>query len=315
MFIRSFGAIAVVRLAFAAFAIFAFFATAKAQFLTFVAATGVDTRPCTVQAQPCKTLQRAAAVTGAGGTIRILSDLPAQSTTLAKSLTVEGGGYSMIGTITINNASAVVALRNLALTGRGAVARGINIVSAAAVHIEDCTVERYTQDGIVLTGTGATDLFISDTVSRDNNNGLTVGNASAHVAVEKSRFEGNAQEGVRVNAAEVSINRSTASRNGFGIFISGGGTANITETVVVDSASYGFEIFTSATIAASVARGNGTGLFINTDVSVVLTDSVFTYNSTGINNKGILYTRENSTNLGNTTNYTGAGVVNTFGGV
>ena len=120
--------------------------------------------------------------------------------------------------------------------------------------------------------------------------------------MENSRFEGNEQEGVRLNAAEVSITRSAVSRNGFGIFISGGGTANITETVVVDSAAQGFQMFTSGgvTIANSLARGNGTGLLVNTGVSVVITDSVFTYNTTGINNQGILYTRENSTNIGNT---------------
>ena len=59
-------------------------------------------------------------------------------------------------------------MRGLQLNGVGIIANGIRIDSAAAVHIEDCTVERYTGDGIKLVATTATELFVSDTVSRDN---------------------------------------------------------------------------------------------------------------------------------------------------
>src|SRR3954462_1223862 len=79
-------------------------APAHAAFTTFVSATGIDSRPCTVQAQPCRTLQRAANQTSLGGEIVVLSSLPAQLATVARSMTIDGGGFSMIGTITINSA-------------------------------------------------------------------------------------------------------------------------------------------------------------------------------------------------------------------
>lgn len=231
----------------AVFALFAFSAAAEAQFLTFVSATGNDTQPCTVEAQPCKTVQRGISALSAGGTLRILTDLPQQqAATIAKSMTVEGGGHTMIGRLVINSASAVVALRGLNLTGRGAHAVGISITSAAAVHIEDCTAERYTNSGISLAGTTATKLFVSDTVSRDNGYaGLYVGDANAQVAVADSRFEGNFNSGLYLESANANVTRSIASGGTYGIVMVGG-TTNLTETTAADNSQVGFLVSSGA---------------------------------------------------------------------
>jgi hypothetical protein len=260
MLIRSFAVIAA-RLAFAAFAVFAFSAAADAQFLTFVSATGVDTRPCTVQAQPCKTLQRAVTVTGPGGTIRILSDLPGQNAAIAKSLAVEGGGNSMIGTIVINNASAVVTLRGLNLTGRGVVANGIRIDGAAEVHIEDCTVERYTNDGIKLVATTPTRLFVSDTVSSFNgSDGLYADDLNAGADIENSRFDGNASSGLFLRVAKASVLLSIASGNVSSGIILRTPNAKVAETTANDNGNIGlYSDLVSAKVEIDNSRFEGNG--------------------------------------------------------
>jgi hypothetical protein len=70
------------------------------------------------------------------------------------------------------------------------------------------------------------------------------------------------------------------------------------------------------TLNASVASGtNSIGLNVSSGASAVISDSVFTDNGIGIFNGGTLYTRQNNTNLGNTTDYSGTGTVTPFGGV
>jgi hypothetical protein len=313
MLIRSFAVIAG-QIVFAALATVAFSATAKAQALTFVSATGVDTRPCTVQAQPCKTLQRAVTVTTAGGSIRVLSDLQGQNVTIAKSLTIEGGGNSVIGTIIINNASAVVTLRRLNLTGRGVTANGIRILAAAAVHIEDSTVERYTNDGIKLVATTPTKLFISDSVSRASSDGLYADAANAQVVIQNSRFDQNYSSGVYLNVAKASVTGGSASGNLQHGFILNGVAVKITGTTASNNARDGFTVRTGTKILnAAEASGNGeAGLHVEDGSIAFISDCVFVgYSGTlaiGVNNDAgaTVYTRGNNTVLGVT------GTINSF---
>ncbi len=279
VFIRSFAVIAA-RIVFAAFAIFSFSAPAAAQFLTFVSATGVDTRPCTVQAQPCKTLQRAVNVTGGGGTIRLLSDLLGQNATIAKSLIVEGGGKSVTGTITVNGASAVVTLRGLNLTGRGVVANGIRILSAAAVHIEDSTVERYTIDGIKFIATTPTKLFISGTAVRANaSDGLYADDLNAQVVIQNSNFDQNGHTGLFLRVAKANVTGSSASGNVLHGFALTSTAVKITETRADHNGGDGFAVRAGSVILNSAeANSNGAnGLHVEAGLpsATVMSDCVF----------------------------------------
>lgn len=312
--IRSFLTLAA-QLVFALVVTLAFSAAAQAQFVTFVSNTGDNARPCTAQAQPCKTLQRAVAATGAGGTIRILDDLAGQgAVAVGKSLTVEGGGHAVIGTITINGASAVVTLRGLQLTSHGALANGVNISSATAVHMDDCVVERYTSSGINLAATTPTRLFVSHTVSRDNGGaGLAADDPNARVTVDDSRFEGNAGAGLYFRAATATVIRSIASGNDTGIGVEGG-PVQITETTASENNGSGVAVVSSvAILASSVMNGNHDGLYIDAGASAEVIDSVFTNNrGSGIyNNTGTLYTRKNNTINWNTDDYFAAGTEKT----
>ena len=146
MLIRSSAAATAARFAFAAFAIVALSASAEAANITFVATNGNDANPCTVITAPCKTLQRAYTVTPINGTINVLTSLES-TLTINKNITVIGDGVAIVGSIVIgtSSTSAVVTLRGLALNGAKIYNNGIRIDAAAAVHIEDCTVERYTK--------------------------------------------------------------------------------------------------------------------------------------------------------------------------
>ena len=313
MFIRSFGGAAAWFVA-AAFAILAFSAAAEAQYITYVASNGNDANPCTVVTAPCKTLQKAVNAALANGTVRVLTPLTS-SVFINKNITISGDGAIIIGQITIGGATAVVTLRGLALDGVGGYVNGIRIDSAAAVHIEDCTVERYTSSGIKLSATTATKLFVSNTVSRDNGgNGLEVVDTNAQVTVEASLFENNPiSVGLYIQAAGANVIRSVASGNKYGIYLEGG-TANVTETTAAGNSSHGFHVTGGAfaTLTSSVARGNAdNGLSVMPSASAVITDSVFTNNGVGITNRGTLYTYANNTNLSNTTDYGGDGVKTT----
>jgi hypothetical protein len=305
MLIRSFGG-AAARLVFAVFAISAFSASARAAYITFVASNGNDANPCIVVTAPCKTLLRAYSVTSAEGTMRVLTTMQG-NLTVAKSITISGDGAGIIGTIVIANASAVVTLRGLEMNGVKVLANGIRIDSAAAVHIEDCTVERYNGDGIKLSASTATELFVSDTVSRDNGqSGLFVSDANAQVTVEDSRFERNFGSGLFLASAKANVTRSIASENDSGMLV--GGKATLTEATAANNFSVGFLVGAGfTTLNASVASGtDGVGLNVSSSASAVISNSVFTENGTGILNGGTLATHQNNSLFGNTTNYSGA---------
>jgi hypothetical protein len=301
MLIRSFGCSAS-RLIFAAFAITACSAAAEAQYITYVATNGNDANPCVAVTAPCKTLQRAVNVTPANGTVRVLTPLQS-SVFINKSILIEGDKTSIVGQITIGGATAVVTLRGLALDGVGGYVNGINITNAAAVHIEDCTVERYAGDGIKLNTTAATKLFVVNTVSRDNLNngdGLHIEAVNAHVEIQDSRFDRNAYTGAYLNVGNASVTGSSASGNGQHGFVLNG-RAEITETTANKNALTGFSQREGFSFLNSVeAHNNGTaGLLVEASGTSTISNCVFFGNSGyGVNNQGALQTRQNNSIYG-----------------
>jgi hypothetical protein len=227
--------------------------------VNYVSATGNDANPCNVQVNPCRTLQRAHNQTFQGGEVRVLSNLPAQVTFINRSLTVNGAGHTLIGPITINNASAIVTIRDLHINGRDASQHGISVAKAAAVHIEKCTTERFVQVGIRVQTSNPVEVFVSDTVSRDNGDGLGVfGNANTRLTVDNSRLENNSRHGLYFAGGSASVSRSVLSGNVDRGFWLEAGTANVTGTIAASNA-YGFDVRgpnTEMTIVSSVAHDN-----------------------------------------------------------
>jgi hypothetical protein len=276
---------------------------AAAQYLTFVSATGNDANNCLVQASPCKTLQKAINVTAARGEVRLLSRLVSTGF-INKSITIDGAGNTLVGAITINSASAVVTLRGLGLNGVGGYVNGVNIINAAAVHIEDCTVERYTSDGIKLVTNADTKLFILNTVSRDNvSDGLYVDAYYGSVEVIDSHFDGNANSGVFLEARKATFAGGSASGNGAkGIIIATEAhTVRITETAADDKFEVGFEVRNPVyltTLDSAKARGNGSaGLATTATGAVAITRCIFAFSvagTWGVNNQGAVASAGNN---------------------
>ena len=302
MLIRSFRVIAA-KLAFAAFAVFAFSAAAEAAVITFVASNGNDANACSLVTAPCKTLQRAVNVISADGTVRLLTPLVGGAT-LNKSIMIDGNGASIVGQIIVASPSAVVTLRGLALNGIRAAPHGIRIDSAAAVHIENCTIERYTGDGISFVATTATKLFVTDTVSRANSSdGRYADAVNAQVVIENSRFEQNFATGVYLKVASASVTGSAASGNGqLGIILLGQ-RATVTETTADNNGSDGFDVRsgTTAILNSAEATANGAaGLHVETGGDAVVNDCAILGSGLGlaVNNQGTIYTRQNNTLFG-----------------
>jgi hypothetical protein len=282
-------------------------APASAQFLTFVSAAGNDANTCFVQAAPCKTLQRAINQTSAGGELRLLSSLVSNGF-INKSMTVEGGRNTVIGTIAVNSASAIVRFRRLNLNGVNGFPAGFNLINAAAVHIEECSVERYTGNGISLANSVSTELSVSRSVSRDNGQvGLEVsGPSTAVLTVENSSFENNGDRGILFEAGEGSISRSTFFGNDSGLRVIGG-TVTAVGMTVAGSSDIGFSLGGGQmTLVACDAVGNASvGLFLGSGTARV-SDCVFTGNAPGISNGGTALTLGNNLVAGNTTDLIGA---------
>lgn len=273
---------------------------AAAGYLTFVSATGNDANSCLVQAQPCKTLQKAVNVTAANGEVRLLTRLSAGAV-VNQSITIDGADNTVIGQIFINNASAKVTLRRLNLNGRGAVLHGINVASAAVVQIEDCTIERYTSDGISLIATTATKLFISNSALRANgSDGLHVEDTNAKAEIENARFEGNNNSGVYLKVKNANITRSGASGNASSGIALRVPNAKITETTADDNlAGSGFLIYEgTAVLDSAETNGNGVaGLEIAAGANALINHCIFMENQgaiVGIKNGGQFGSDDNS---------------------
>jgi hypothetical protein len=288
----------------AALALLIHSAPASAQFLSFVSATGNDANTCFVQANPCLTLQRGINATSAGGEVRVLSQLTSNGF-INKSITIEGGGNTIIGTIAVNSASAVVTFRGLTLNGRHAFATGFNIINAAAVHIENCTAERFTQYGIRSASGVSTEIFVSDSVSRDNGASGLLGafsSPNAKLTVDNSRFENNGVFGAVVEGGQASVTGSVFSGNLIVGMHQTGGSTNITYSTAVANGSAGFEVdIGEMTLDSCVARGNNFGLFAAQSTVARISNSVFTNNTTGIQNDGTALTLGDNVIAGNGT--------------
>jgi hypothetical protein len=219
--------------------------------------TGDDTNPCSRTA-PCKTFAAAIASTDVNGEINCADAGGFGNLTITKSITIDCTGTfgsilaSGVDSIVINlNATpdplASVVLRGLSLNGAGSGARsglrGVSILSAAAVTLEDMVIMNHTQQGVADFRTVPGTLFIRNSVIRNNagvgivvaatggtntasienvhsiNNlyGLATGSGN-QVKITRSVFSGNSTAGIEADSGgQVGVERSTVNFNGTGL--------------------------------------------------------------------------------------------------
>src|SRR5712672_580571 len=118
---------------------------------TWVSGVGDDANPCSRTA-PCKTFAGAISKTAAGGEIDALDPAGYGAVTIAKAITLDGGGGQVAsvlvsgtnGIVISAGASDTITLRNLRLIGLGTGLDGIRYLAGAALSIENCDVFSFT---------------------------------------------------------------------------------------------------------------------------------------------------------------------------
>jgi hypothetical protein len=176
----------------------AFCSNAQAQYSVFVSGVGDDANSCSRTA-PCKTFQRAHNVVADGGEIVAMDTGDPQFAlplTITKSVTITGEGVFAGITLTsgnavyINSATAVVVLRHLSFYGVGTALNGIDVANAAALHVENCIVQGFTGQGLLVEASVPASMktFVKDTVMRNNGGNLI---AAGKAVLENCRFEGS----------------------------------------------------------------------------------------------------------------------------
>jgi hypothetical protein len=231
---------------------------AGVSYRAWVSGTGDDTNDTGCQLSvPCMTFGVTLANTEIGGEVNCAGPVNqglTSAVTITYSVTIDChdmfGSIMVLGGangIVINAPGGDVILRNLTLDGfvqngdAGAV--GILIQAAARVEIDNCKILNFAQKGIVDTRTsGATQLFIKNTVVRGNTGagmvaaaaatnsvalenvqsvanayGIAVGTGN-HVTISRSVMFGNATAGVEADpGGQVYVDNTEIANNGIGV--------------------------------------------------------------------------------------------------
>lgn len=214
---------------------------------------GSDANPCSRTA-PCATFAGAFSKTAINGIINCIDSGAYGALTISKSITIDcheqTAGVLATGTtgFTINLTTSValdplqtVRLRNLNIDGSGSCGagcggrtgiRGINILSAKEVHIEDMFIQNFVNEGIrdARTTTGGK-LYVVNSIIRDNaGSGIAVAAPAAsfvNAVIENSRISKNSN-GVAVAAGnQVIVSGSLVSGNTTGVESDGSGVLSV----------------------------------------------------------------------------------------
>src|SRR6185437_1403165 len=122
---------------------------------TWVSGVGDDANPCSRTA-PCKTFAGAISKTAAGGEIDALDPAGYGAVTITKAITIDGGGGQVAsvlvsgtnGIVVTTGANDTVTLRNLQINGLGTGINGVRWLAGKALHIENCKIFGFTNNGI-----------------------------------------------------------------------------------------------------------------------------------------------------------------------
>ena len=204
---------------------FAFASIAQAQATrTWVSGVGDDANPCSRTA-PCKTFAGAISKTADCGEIDALDPGGFGAVTITKSITIDGtgtlAGILAAGTtgVTVNAASdKVVTLRGLSINGACTGIRGIRILQAKTVNIEDCVIFRFVNEGILVDEVASAELnlHVRNTVIRDNTgDGINLSSTTGVVraTLDNVRSSGNLNGIHARQASQVVANNSNFSNN------------------------------------------------------------------------------------------------------
>jgi hypothetical protein len=251
---------------------------------TWLSGVGSDSNPCSRTA-PCATLQHALSQTDAGGEVDILDsgDFGSGSITQAVTIVNQGAvtGFTPGGIVVVAGASDVVTLRGLNLVSTLFSALGFD--SGAELHVENCQITGGIARALDFTPSGASQLFVSDTIVRASVQGILIrpeAAGTADVVLERVQAINNSLGGIVANAqrssgsgtvVNIAVRDSVASGNGgIGILarsqVGGPNVVMTLDHVAATSNGIGIEADGSDMGAGGIAlsntqvSGNGTGL-------------------------------------------------------
>jgi hypothetical protein len=244
---------------------------------TWVSGTGSDANPCSRTA-PCQTWSGALSKTAINGEINCIDAGGFGAVTIAKSITIDCGGFfgsalsSGVSGMTVNAPGANVVIRNVSINGTSGCAaggvqpcapatpglNGIRFLQTGSLHVDNVIVQNFTAAGngncIDFRPTGASKLVVS------NSYFYNCGSASTGAGVLLRPTAGG-------TAAVISKTVIDRSFQGIVADGTGGGSVNVSmhDSVVSGSAASGVLATSAGTaVAVLVDRsdifGNGTGL-------------------------------------------------------
>jgi parallel beta helix pectate lyase-like protein len=277
---------------------------------TWVSGVGNDANPCSRTA-PCKTFAGAISKTAPGGEISVLDPGGFGAVTITKSITINGEGSlggilaSIVNGVIINAASTdTVVLRNLSINGAGNGLRGVRILAAKAVHIENCdisgfrgspgrgidvnlstgtstqvfisetTVENNIAGGVVvlpISGTPTAKVQITDSILSNNASGIFAGEG-AIFTLEAVTVSGNTTAGVdaagTVAPGVVNVDNSVISHNARGVQTSNASIVRLSRSAIVNNPTAGINIIggTVGSYGDNYFSGNGAGAGVLTPI-------------------------------------------------
>jgi len=249
---------------------------------TWVSGVGDDANPCSRTA-PCKTFAGAISKTATGGEINVLDPGGFGGVTITKSITISSEGFEAGVLVSGTNAIIInatttsnVVLRGLDIEGLGTGLDGIKVLGGlGSLHVEKCTINNFRGTNgsgieIATTTAGTTQVYIKDTIVRNNGQGTGGGifiNPGAGTTVKASldnvRMEGNI----------------------FGLKVQGS-TSNVSahDSIAAGNSAAGFSAATSGailTIERSVSTHNMTGVTCVAGTSVRIGNTSISDNSGG----------------------------------
>jgi len=268
---------------------------------TWVSGVGDDANPCSRTA-PCKTFAGAISKTAPGGEIDALDPGGFGALTITKSITLDGGGGQVAsvlvagtnGIVVAAGAADIVIIRNMRLDGllgggnANAGINGIRFISGKALHIENCDIFGFNNNGIDIAKADGGKVFVTNTVVQNNaKSGISSQNTVniVSVTIKDSTFDGNGFVGVLAREfSNISVTNTTSSGNAFG-YVSQASAAGLSETM---------------TILNSMAAGNTIGIQTggNGGTDTVNISGVGLFNNgVGINNGSVVKSWGNNFNL------------------
>lgn len=268
---------------------------------TWVSGVGDDANPCSRTA-PCKTFAGAISKTAPGGEIDALDPGGFGALTITKSITLDGGGGQVAsvlvagtnGIVVAAGASDIVIIRNMRLDGllgsgnANAGINGISFISGKALHIENCDIFGFNNNGINIAKSDGGQVFVTNTVVQNSKSGIASQNTVnvVTVTIKDSTFEGNSFVGVFAREfSNFSVMNTTSAGNAFG-YVAQASAAGLSETMTI--------------LNSMAANNTGPGIQVggNTGNDTVNMSGVGLFNNgVGIVNAGTVKSWGNNFNL------------------